>query len=160
MAFFIALPVACAPADIRIVPTETALPTKTNVPALTDTANPPTSTTLPTLLPIILLPTLTPTNSSCQLNIRGTYNYSKTDKIFKLGPGKVLFYDKPGGGHYGNDQASCELNYDCTQLRALNKDSAEPNPEGVAGAWVDVQTGTSTAKWQDYIVKCSLAPAQ
>jgi hypothetical protein len=140
---------ACAPVITAtpLAPTETAMPT------LTDTAVPATSTSTPTLLPV-----LTSTNSSCQLDIRGTYNYSNTDTIFKLGPGRTLFYDEPGGGSYSNDQAGCELNYDCTQLRAINKDSEEPNPEGVIGSWVDVQTGTSTAQWQSYIVQCSLAP--
>ncbi len=137
---------SCAPVPTPAPPTETAVPTSTSTPVPFT----PTSTSTS-------LPTLTPTNSSCQLSIRGTYNYSGTDTVFNLGPGVTLFYDRPGGGRYSNDQASCELNYDCTQLRAINKDSAEPNPAGVFGPWVDSQTGTSTAKWQQYIVECSLA---
>lgn len=70
--------------------------------------------------------------------------------------GRHFFYDKPGGGKYSNNQAGCELNEDCTKLRAINKDSAEPNPEGVVGHWVDSLTGTSTAQWRNFIVKCSL----
>ena len=149
MALVIVFLHACAPVITAtpLAPTETARPT------FTDTEAPSTSTSTPTLLPV------TPTNSSCQLDIRGTYNFSNTDTIFKLGPRRTLFFDEPGGGSYSNDQASCELNYDCTQLRAINKDSAEPNPEGVIGSWVDAQTGTSTAQWQSYIVQCSLAPA-
>jgi len=99
---------------------------------------------------------LTPTNSTCQIPIRGTYNYSNSNVVFNMAPGTHMFFDKPGGGKYSNDQASCELNYDCTQVRAINKDSADPNPEGVIGAWVDVQTETSSAKWSEYIVTCSL----
>ena len=143
---------ACAP--VPVITATLIVPTETVVPALTDTAIPATLTLTPTLLPVF-----TPKNSRCQLDIRGTYNYSNTDTIFKLGPGRILFYDKLGGGHYSNDQAGCELNYDCTELRAINKDSAEPNPEGVIGSWVDAQTGISTAQWQSYIVQCSLASA-
>lgn len=98
------------------------------------------------------------TELSCPLLIHGTYNFPKMiDKSFSLGSGAHLFYDAPGGGRYGNDQASCELNQDCTQLRAINKDSADPNPKGVIGPWVDSLTGTSTAQWKQFTVQCSLA---
>ena len=119
----------------------------------------PTSTRLPISTPT-LIPTITstPTVSSCQLSIYGTYNFSNTNKTFNLQPGKFLFYDRKGGGQYSNDQAGCELNADCTQLRAINKDSADPHPEGVVGSWVEAQTGKSTARWQSFVVECSLAP--
>ncbi|MBN2118585.1 MAG: hypothetical protein JW730_18570 [Anaerolineales bacterium] len=101
------------------------------------------------------------TENSCQLSIHGTYNFpGKIDKVFSMGSGRHLFYDAPGGGHYGNDQAGCELNQDCTQLRATNKDSADPNPEGVVGPWVDSQTEVSTAQWNQYAVQCRLADSE
>jgi hypothetical protein len=61
------------------------------------------------------------------------------------------------GGKYSNDQAGCELNWDCTQLRAHNKDSADHNPLGVDGPWVNALTGTSLAQWHGFIMKCSIA---
>jgi hypothetical protein len=137
---------SCVSQETLVPPTQTTAPILTSTSTVIPTTPPNTNTPIPTLVP---------TNSSCQLPIRGTYNYSNSDVVFNLSPGVFLFYDKPGGGKYSNDQASCELNYDCTQLRAINKDSAEPNPEGVAGAWVDLQTGTSTARWHEYIVTCS-----
>jgi hypothetical protein len=138
------------------------------------TISPPTQTSTITPASTTLTPRLTKTPTlhakpvdtiavsiACQLRIRGTYNFPKgSDSIFTLTPGKYLFYDKPGGGKYGNDQAGCELNEDCTKLRAINKDSAEPNPEGVLGSWVDSLTGTSTAQWHNFIVKCNLAPTK
>lgn len=126
-------------------------------PTATDT-QPPTQivTPLPTLtLTLSPAPTATP---SCSLRIRGTYNFpQKLDKVFTMGPGRYLFYDRDGGGHYGNDQAGCDLNDDCTQLRAFNKDSANIKPEGIAGPWVDVRAGISTARWGQYVVECRLA---
>lgn len=96
--------------------------------------------------------------SYCPLQIQGTYNFPRNIvKSFSMGPGKYLFYDAPGGGRYSNDQAGCELSPDCTQLRAINKDSADPNPQGVFGPWVESKTGVSTAQWRDFIVRCSLA---
>lgn len=138
---------SCAPA--------TAMSTSTSIP------NSPipstlTKTPIPTAT-LTSLPTFTSTPSDCQLSIRGTYNYSKSNSVFNLQPGRFLFYDKKGGGHYSNDQAGCELNADCTQVRAINKDSNDPSSVGVLGPWVDVETGTSSAQWQSYIVQCSLA---
>lgn len=71
-----------------------------------------------------------------------------------MGPGSTFFYDKPGGGKYSNDRAGCELNQDCTKLRAINKDSADPSLEGVFGKWVDSASGTSIAQWQVFVVSC------
>ncbi len=156
-AIFFVLISGCAPLSDTIPPPRqppklTLLPptmTQTSIPTLTKT---------PTLQVTLVAVTET---AACQLRIRGTYNYTKESvAIFTLTPGRFLFYDKPGGGKYGNDKAGCELNENCTQLRATNKDSAEPNPEGILGSWVDSLTGTSTAQWHNYIVKCSLAPAE
>jgi hypothetical protein len=137
---------SCISQETLVPPTQTSTPTLTSTSTAVPTTPPDTSTPTPTLVP---------TNSSCQLPIRGTYNYSNSNVVFNLSPGVFLFYDKPGGGKFSNDQAGCELNYDCTQLRAINKDSAESNPKGVIGPWVDLQTGTSTAQWHEYIVTCS-----
>jgi hypothetical protein len=131
----------------------------------TPVPSPTATNTLPPTQTITPLPTLTLTTapataatSSCSLRIRGTYNFpGQTVKVFSMGPGRYLFYDRDGGGHYGNDQAGCELNDDCTQLRAFNKDSANIKPEGIAGPWVDVQTGVSTARWGQFVVECRLA---
>jgi hypothetical protein len=125
------------------------------------TTKTPTSTPAP-LHTETLTPAPVPSNteSACQVLVHGSYNFPKvTEKDFSMGPGIYFFYDFPGGGKYGNDKAGCELNIDCTQLRAINKDSAEANPEGVMGPWVDNLTGEkSSATWSQYIVTCSLAP--
>lgn len=104
------------------------------------------------------------TGTACNLPIHGRY-YSEpgspfSDVVFDATPGLHIFYDKPGGGRYGNDQAGCELNQGCTQLRAFNKDSADPDANGVMGPWADSQTETSKAQWKLYIVECSLADTQ
>ncbi len=140
--------------------TPTQASTPTFIPASTQTMAPLSTRALsktetPTPLPA---PSATSTESSCQLTIRGSYNFpKKIVERFSMGPGRHIFYDAPGGGKYGNDQAGCELNEDCTQLRAFNKDSADPNPEGRVGFWVDSQTGLSLARWDQYVVLCRLA---
>lgn len=95
--------------------------------------------------------------TSCQISVHAKYNYSRSDLTQKFGPGLNIFYDLPGDGSYSNDQAGCEINPDCTQLRAYNKDSADPNAKGVTGSWVNVQSGISTAKWNEFIVQCEFA---
>lgn len=95
--------------------------------------------------------------ASCQISVHATYNYSRSDITQDFGPGLNIFYDRPGGGSYSNDQAGCEISPDCTQLRAYNKDSADSNAKGVLGSWVDIQSGISTAKWNQFIVQCEYA---
>lgn len=120
-----------------------------SVPPKTPSVNVPTYTlTLPS--------TDTPISPSCELKIHGKYSFPYTEKDFFMGPGLTLFYDKPGGGNYSNDQAGCELNQDCTKLRAYNKDSADPNLEGVFGKWVDSASGTSIAQWNGFEVSCKI----
>ncbi len=142
---------ACTPVE-----TQQPAPTLTLAPTWTPS---PTATLLPSLTPTLTpSPGLTPTRT-CERLVHGTYNFPRrVDETFSLGPGRHLFYDAPGGGKYGHDQAGCELNADCTQLRATNKDSADPNPEGVLGPWVDIDTGTSLARWNQYVVQCRAAP--
>ena len=96
-------------------------------------------------------------DASCQIPVHATYNFSRSDITQNFGPGINMFYDQPGGGSYSNDQAGCEISPDCTQLRAYNKDSANPNPKGVSGSWVDAQFGISTAQWQQFIVQCEFS---
>lgn len=95
--------------------------------------------------------------ASCQIPVHATYNFSRSDITQNFGPGLNIFYDHPGGGSYSNDQAGCEISPDCTQLRAYNKDSADPNAKGVTGSWVDAQSGISTAKWDQFTVQCEFA---
>ncbi len=142
-------------------PTQESIPT--SIPTFTETIAPLSTLALsktetPTPLPVTPVVSATVSASSCQLVIRGSYNFPrKIVERFSMGPGRHIFYDAPGGGKYGNDQAGCELNEDCTQLRAFNKDSADLNPEGRVGFWVDSQTGLSLARWNQYVVLCRLA---
>jgi hypothetical protein len=92
--------------------------------------------------------------TSCYIPVHGTYNYSRSEVIMNFGPGLNIFYDQPGDGAYSNDQAGCEINQDCTQLRAFNRDSADSNVKGVTGSWVDEKSGISTAQWSEFIVEC------
>jgi hypothetical protein len=104
--------------------------------------------------------TITPSLSStpeCKLRINGQYTWKSINRDFYMGPGLTLFFDEPGGGKYTNDQAGCELNWNCTKLRAHEKESNDPNPLGVDGPWVDALTGVSIAESQGYAVKCSLS---
>jgi len=92
--------------------------------------------------------------------MNGQYTWKSINVDFYMGPGLTLFYNEGGGGKYGNDKAGCELNWDCTQLRAHNKDSSDPNPSGVDGPWVDALTGISIAEYKEWGVKCSLSKKQ
>ena len=103
------------------------------------------------------LPPPVSSETGCQLPIRGTYNFSRSNVVFNLGPGTYTFYAEAGAGQYGYDVASCELNSDCTQLRAINKDSADSSQQGVISPWVDTQSEVATARWNDFVVTCSLA---
>jgi hypothetical protein len=120
-------------------------------PSKITSANTNTSTYYPT---ITRRPSSTP---SCKLKINGQYTWQSINVDIYMGPGLTLFYDKVGGGKYGNDQAGCELNKDCSMLRAHNKDSSDPNQSGVDGPWVDALTGVSIAEFKEWAVKCSLS---